>query len=272
MRRLAGRVAVVTGAASGIGLAVAQALAAEGCELALVDLQADALAEAAARVGARAGARVTTHVADVASRERMEALASEVVAAHGRVELLVNNAGVVAVGSLAEQPLADVEWLLGVDLWGPLLGCKFFLPHLARADEAHVVNVSSMLGLSAVPGQSSYAIAKHGVRALSDALAAELAPRGIGVTCVFPGAVRTGILHARRGGREGPAARVIALAERFAIEPERVAERLVRAVKRNELRVVVGPDAVLLDVVSRAAPTLVPRLSGALLRWAGVRL
>ena len=146
----------MTGAASGIGRALAQDLAGRGADLALVDVSAAALAETAQHCAA-SGRRVTTHVADVADAARMEALAAEVMAQHGRVELLVNNAGVSVSGKFEEQSLDDWRWIVGVNFWGVVHGCKFFLPHLRKAREAHIVNLSSMFGLIGLPTQSSYA-------------------------------------------------------------------------------------------------------------------
>ena len=200
VRAFRDKVAVVTGAASGIGRALAQDLARRGADLALVDVSAAALAETAGLCAAR-GRGVTTHIADVADAARMKALAAEVVAAHGRVELLVNNAGVSVTGTFEEQSLDDWRWIVGVNFWGVVHGCKFFLPHLRRAREAHIVNLSSMFGLIGLPTQSSYCATKFAVRGFSEALWAELRGSGIGVTTVHPGGVRTNI--ARRPGPSG---------------------------------------------------------------------
>ncbi len=200
MRSFDDKVAVVTGAGSGIGRALAQELARRGAHLALADLSEAALADTAAGIAAT-GRRVTTHVVDVADAARMEAFAEAVVAAHGRVELLVNNAGVSVTGTLEEQSLDDWRWIVGVNFWGVVHGCKFFLPHLRKNREAHIVNLSSMLGFLGMPTQSSYCATKFAVRGLSEALWAELHGSGIGVTSVHPGGVKTNIVRASGSSR-----------------------------------------------------------------------
>jgi NAD(P)-dependent dehydrogenase (short-subunit alcohol dehydrogenase family) len=194
---LAGKVAAVTGAASGIGRALAEVLAQRGCSLALADLDAGGLAETARRVEA-AGRRASTHVVDVADWERMVRFADEVVEAHGGVDLVVNNAGVSVTGTLEEQSIEDLRWIVGVNFWGVVHGCKAFLPHLRKRPEGHLVNLSSVLGLIGLPTQTSYCATKFAVRGFSEGLWAELADSRIGVTVVHPGGVRTNIVRASR--------------------------------------------------------------------------
>jgi short-subunit dehydrogenase len=266
VKQLDGRVAVVTGAGSGIGRATAAALAREGCHLALVDVLPARLAEVAGSL-ARADRRLTTHVADVADRARMEALPDEVVAAHGAVHVLVNNAGVTVARRFTDHSWSDLDWVLGVDLWGVIHGCKVFLPHLLRADEAHIVNVSSMAGFVAFPLQSSYSAAKAAVYGFSDALRMELSGGPVGVTSVHPGAIRTRVLADARRGDER-LERLVGGMERGGRPPEAVARKIVRAVRRNRTRVRVGADAYLLDWIHRLAPQLPGRILGfGLRRW-----
>lgn len=263
MRELAGRTAVVTGAGSGIGRALARALAAEGCRLALVDVDPAGLEETRRRLP---GAAVTLHVADVSDRARMAALPAEVEAAHGAVHLLFNNAGITINASFADSSLEDLERLIGVNLWGVLHGCHYFLPALRRAGEGHIVNTSSMAAFMGLPNQSVYSLTKAGVRALSESLRVELAGSGIGVTSLHPGAIKTNILRAaaRHGGDPEETARLDALVERVGMTPEALAAKVVRAVKRNRMRVRVGPDAYLVDWAKRLLPVAVH----APLRWA----
>src|SRR5262245_37768763 len=173
MRRLQGRVAVVTGAASGIGRALAVELAGRGCALALVDLNEAGLRESADLARA-AGAKVSIHRADVADRARMEALPGEVLREHGHVHVVVNNAGVSVIGALADQSLDDFAWLMGINFWGVVHGAKLFLPALLAEDEGHIVNVSYMFGFVGVLGQMSYCSAKYAVRVVSETLVYEL--------------------------------------------------------------------------------------------------
>jgi len=269
MKRLEGRVAVVTGAASGIGRALAVALAGRGMALALVDVNETGLAETADRVRA-AGRKVSVHVADVADRARMERLPAEVLAEHGHVHVLVNNAGVSVSGALVDQSLDDFAWLMGINFWGVVHGCKLFLPALLAQDEAHIVNISSMLGFLGAPTQISYNAAKYGVRGVSDALLSELSGTRVGVTVVHPGGIRTNIVRASRASTARDVEETKSIAETFerrAMAPERAAEKIVRGIERNRGRVLIGVEAYLADWSKRLFPTGTQRLLGRLFRW-----
>ena len=173
MRNLRGRVAVVTGAGSGIGRATSIELARKGCSLALVDVNEEAMKETGALLEGIAS-EVSTHVVDVADRARMEALPAAVLSAHGQVDVLINNAGVSVTSDVLEHDLDDFAWILGVNLWGVVHGCRFFLPHLLAAPDAHIVNVSSLCGIVALPSQSAYSATKFAVRGFTEALRCEL--------------------------------------------------------------------------------------------------
>jgi short-subunit dehydrogenase len=197
----------------------------------------------------------------------MEALPEEVLAGHGAVHVLVNNAGVTVGRSFEDHSWEDLEWVLGIDLWGVLHGCKVFLPHLLRAEEAHIVNVSSLAGFVAFPLQSGYSAAKFAVYGFSDALRVELSGGPVGVTSVHPGTIRTRVLADARRSDER-LSRIVEGMERFGRPPESVARRIVRAIRRNQTRVRVGVDAHLLDWIHRLAPNLPGRALGfALRRW-----
>jgi short-subunit dehydrogenase len=261
VKRLTDRVAVVTGAAGGIGRATSVALARAGCDLAISDVRAVDLEETAALVRAT-GRRVICHEVDVSDRARMEAYADEVVDAYGAVHVLVNNAGVTVTKTFAEHTLDDFDWLLGINLNGVIYGCKVFLPHLERTDEAHIVNLSSVFGLAGIPTQTSYCASKFAVRGFSEALWTELRPLGIGVTHVCPAGVRTGIASAAR--TEKREARE--LAERLiarGVTPEYAADKIVAAIRGNRMRLLISPTARAIDLVKRAAPAAVQRLIGA---------
>ena len=167
MEKLEGKVAAITGGGCGIGRALAAQLAPLGCHMALIDINQGRLDEAAGAC-ARDGLAITTHVADVRDRDRMKALANEVMKAHGGVQILVNNAGVTAWGSFEEMSFEDLDWVLDVNLKGVIHGCKFFLPYLRQQAEAHIVNVSSMFGFAGLPTQGPYCASKAGVRSISE--------------------------------------------------------------------------------------------------------
>jgi short-subunit dehydrogenase len=264
VRRLEGRVAVVTGAGSGIGRATALLLAQRGCALALVDRDEAALAETGRQVSAL-GRKLSLHAADVADRRLMERLADDVIAAHGGVHVLVNNAGVSVLGTLADQSLDDFAWLMGINFWGVVYGCKFFLPHLLAAEEAAIVNISSMFGFVGIPTQISYNSSKYAVRGFSEALSSELSGTRVSVSCVHPGGIRTNIVRASRASGPGDVEdqkNTIELFERFGHAPEKAARKIVRAIERRQARVRIGPESYLTDWAKRLFPVATQRLVG----------
>jgi short-subunit dehydrogenase len=259
--RLSGKVAVVTGAALGIGRALSGALLAKGCHLALVDLDEETLSGVHDTLSSAAPhRRVTMHVADVADRARMRALADEVVQAHGAVDVLVNNAGVAYEAPFPQTSLDDWDRVIAVNLMGVIHGCHFFLPHLAKVDRAHIVNLSSLLGVIAMPGQAAYSATKFAVRGLSEALQEELRATTVGLTVVHPGAVATEMMTRAQCDDLDLVQRIDAWYERNAASPDRVAARIVRAIEKGTPRLVVAPDAVFGDLVKRLMPVAGNRL------------
>jgi short-subunit dehydrogenase len=267
--QLADRVAVVTGAASGIGRATAVELARRGCHLALVTRRdRDGLEETARAVHAL-GRKTSLHLADVADRERMAALPQEVIDAHGHAHVLVNNAGVTVMSSLEDHTLEDLDWILGTNLWGVVYGTYFFLPWLKREPEAHVLNVSSLQGLMAMPNQSTYSASKFALRGFGEALRGELAPHGIGVTTAYPGLVRTHIIEASRfHGEDQESLRswLSGYVERRTLAPEKCARRMVRAIERNRARVRITASSYLADWLKRLLPTTTDTVLAAMQR------
>lgn len=253
MRKIEGRVAVVTGAGSGIGRAVALELARRGASVALVDVDARGLEAVATEIGAL-GCRASGHVVDVSDAAAMARLPGDVIEAHGAVHILVNNAGVSVNRSFLEQSPDDLEWITGINYWGVMYGCKFFLPHLLAADEAHIVNMSSSAGLTGMKGQSSYAATKFAVRGLSECLYVELAGSNVGITCVHPGAVATNILASARMA-EDHRERMLKFFH-LAMPAEKAARLIVRAVEKNRFKRVFCVESRLLDIARRLAPVL----------------
>jgi NAD(P)-dependent dehydrogenase (short-subunit alcohol dehydrogenase family) len=247
LRDLRGRTALVTGAASGIGRATALALARAGADLVLADVDAGGLAGTAGEARAL-GRTVAAHTVDVADRRAMAALADAVHAERAAVDVLVNNAGVGLGGLFTETPLEDWDWVVGVNFWGVVHGCHFFVPPMmARGAGGHVVNVASAAGLLASPELAAYSTTKFAVVGLSEALREELRPHGIGVTTVCPGLVNTPITRTARvrGAAAEPGARerLVALYERRGRTPEYVAAAILDAIRRDRGLLPVTPEA-----------------------------
>ncbi len=267
MKSFRGRVAAVTGAASGIGRALARELAARGAHLALADIDDDGLAETV-MLCQGSGTKITSQRLDVADRGAVYAWADRVAADHGRVNLIVNNAGVGLAASVEAMSYEDFEWLMSTNFWGVVYGTKAFLPHLKAAGEGHVINLSSVFGLISVPGQSAYNAAKFGVRGFTDALRMELEMEGSPVSCttVHPGGVKTSIA---RNARVDPSVTATlshpdAAADEFdklaRTSPESAARQILLGVTRNRRRVLVGADATAIDLISRLPAGVSQRL------------
>jgi NAD(P)-dependent dehydrogenase (short-subunit alcohol dehydrogenase family) len=252
METLQGRVAVVTGAASGIGLALAERFAAEGMKVVMADIEAAALESAAAAVRAKAPALHAVRV-DVSRAEDVERLARETYAAFGAAHVVCNNAGVAVIGAVHEHSLADWQWVIGVNLWGVIHGVRAFVPRmLAGGDEGHIVNTASMAGLSTAPFMSVYDVTKHGVVALSESMFKEFEATGapIGVSVVCPGLINTSIMRSSRNrppelsdeGKAGPMAQAFgqALGDRLTggYPPSEVADQVVRGIREKRFYVV----------------------------------
>jgi NAD(P)-dependent dehydrogenase (short-subunit alcohol dehydrogenase family) len=246
------RVAVVTGAASGIGLALAERFAAEGMKVVMADVETAALAKAAEGLKRKTPAVLATRV-DVSQPKDVERLARETYAAFGAAHVVCNNAGVAVIGAAHEHTLADWQWVINVNLWGVIHGVRAFLPRmLAGGDEGHIVNTASMAGLTTAPFMSVYDVTKHGVVALSESMYKELAVTGapIGVSVVCPGLIDTNIMRSSRNrpeelaeeGKAGPMAQAFgqALADRLAggYPPSEVAEQVLQGIRDGRFYIV----------------------------------
>jgi len=252
MRDFKDRVAVVTGAASGIGLALAERFAAEGMKIVMADIEAEALESARKGLAGKASAILATRV-DVSKAEDVERLARETYEAFGAAHVLCNNAGVAVVGAVSEHSLADWEWVIGVNLWGVIHGVRSFVGRmLAGGEEGHIVNTASMAGLTTSPFMSVYDVTKHAVVALSESMYKEFAMTGakIGVSVVCPGLINTNIMQSSRNrpaelaeqGTYGERGRAwgAGLAARLAggYPPSEVADQVFHGIRDNRFYIV----------------------------------
>ena len=260
--RLAGRTAVVTGAASGIGRGLAVVLARRGCHLALADVHAGTLAEtsALARAASATGepVRISQHQLDVADAAAVAAMPAAVRVAHPSVDLLFNNAGVSLGGTFEQVSAEDFDWLMAINFGGVVRMTRAFLPLLHQSDDARIVNLSSIFGIIAPAGQTAYAASKFAVRGFSNALRHELAGTTVGVSVIHPGGVATNIAKSARFSTQWSAAEksqaLANAAKALRMPPEEAAARIVRGVERRRARIVVGADAKLLTLLERIAP------------------
>jgi len=256
---LRGGVAVITGAASGIGAALAVDLARRGMHLALVDLNAAGL-EATATQARAAGVTVSTHAMDVADDAAVAALPAAVLARHGRVTVLVNNAGVALGGLFSQIAAEDFDWLMAINFGATVRLTRAFLPVLEREDAAQVVNVSSVFGIIAPPAQTAYAASKFAVRGFSESLRHELQMNGspVGVTIVHPGGVRTAISENARLAKglnpEDVQRERANWRSLLALAPEKAAATIAAAIERRDARVLVGQDAKGAALIQRLFP------------------
>ncbi len=253
-----GKLALVTGAASGIGRATACALARGGADLIVCDVNEAGLEETAALVRGT-GRQVLARRVDVSQRDQMRTFAEEVHRTHAAVDILVNNAGVAVGGGLLDTPLEDWDWIVPINVWGVIYGCHFFVPAMvARRQGGHVVNVASAAGFVATASLVAYATTKFAVVGLSEGLRDELVPHRIGVTAVCPGIINTPITGSARmrGPTATPAGRaaLVATYERRNYGPERVGAAIVTAIGKNRAVAPVSPEAWAMYYLKRLAP------------------
>jgi NAD(P)-dependent dehydrogenase (short-subunit alcohol dehydrogenase family) len=267
--KLESRTAVITGAASGIGRAIAVSLARRGCNLALADVNDAGLSETARmaesahtdptnHAAPRSALRISQHHLDVADRRAVAEFPQTVIAAHPEVDILVNNAGVAIGGTFEAVSEEDFQWLFEINFWGVVRMTRAFLPLLRKSDDARVVNLSSIYGIISPPAETAYSASKFAVRGFSNSLRHELADSKVGVTVVHPGGVATSIADNARVPKDMPAeeiARRRALAKKaLTMPPAAAGEIIVKGIERRSARVLVGNDAKFLAFLERLAP------------------
>lgn len=267
--KLENETAVVTGAASGIGRAIAISLAKRGCHLALADIDMAGL-EDTKRLIASNAVRISLHKLDVSDAAEVAAFPDTVIAAHGGASVLVNNAGVAVGGTFEEIAPEDFEWLMRINFWGVVRMTRAFLPLLRKAPKAHIANVSSLFGLIAPPGQSAYSASKFAVKGFTDALRHELAGSSISVTTIHPGGVNTSIARSARTPKSvDPAEREKTLAgvqAMLRLPPAEAGEQIAKAIETGRPRLLIGGDAKMLALLERLFPNGYWRILGKVMR------
>jgi short-subunit dehydrogenase len=263
MTAIRGAAAAVTGAASGIGRALALELAARGADLALADRDEAGLHAVASEIGGKTAGntKVSVHRVDVGEPDQITAFAARAIAAHPTLNILVNNAGVALLGKFTEIDQAQMEWLFNINFWGVVHATRAFLPHLEKQREAHIANLSSIFGIIAPRGQSAYSAAKFAVRGFSESLRHELAvaESPVCLTVVHPGGVSTNIVRdSRTGSGVTDNERRAQLIDRFdqiaKTTPREAALRVIEGIEKNKPRVLIGSDARMLDRLQRLCP------------------
>ncbi|MDM8398880.1 SDR family oxidoreductase [Acinetobacter baumannii] len=274
MKSFKNKVAAVTGAGSGIGQAIAIALAKQDCHLALSDISEAGLAKTVELLTPYS-VKVTTQKVDVAKRDEVATWAKAVVDEHGQVNLIFNNAG-VAIGSTAEGvSYEDLEWLIGINFWGVVYGTKEFLPYLKQSGDGHIINISSMFGLTAQPTQSAYNASKFAVRGFTESLRQELDMQNadVSATCVHPGGIRTNIAKAARMNNSVQSLGMDPLKSQDAFDKllrtpaDDAAQQILEAVRKDRRRLLIGADAKAVDVIQRILPQGYQKIFAAATAW-----
>src|SRR5712671_2629976 len=261
MTAIQGSAAAVTGAASGIGRALALELAARGCDLALADRDEAGLQAVAAEITTSHPRKVSVHRVDVGDVSQIQQFAQAAAGAHPGLNILINNAGVGLLGKFGEVEQAQMEWLININFWGVVHATRAFLPQLSRQPAAHIVNLSSIFGIIAPPGQTAYCAAKFAVRGFSESLRHELATANspVKLSVVHPGGVSTNIArNSPAGVHVTDNARRVQMIERFEAlaktTPAAAALRIIVGIEKNQPRILIGNDARTMDLLQRFRP------------------
>jgi NADP-dependent 3-hydroxy acid dehydrogenase YdfG len=264
MKSFSQQVAVITGAGSGMGRALAIELAKQNCAVAISDVVEETLLETAAMLR-EYNVKVSSECLDIADRSAVERYARDTYETFGKINLVFNNAGVSVTDSAEHMSYADFEWLMNINFWGVVHGTKAFLPYLQQADQAHIINTSSIFGILSFPTQSAYNASKFAVRGYTESLRQELSDTHIGVSCVHPGGVKTNIVNTSRyttADNESPTKEELmeTFQEMAGLTSEEAALVILNGVKKNKARILVGKDAHFLALVARIVPASYPKL------------
>ena len=261
MKHLRGKTVVITGAAGGLGSALAKALASEGCHLALIDINQRELLSLVKDLQS-SKLRVSYHVANLCEKTDIYKLPAELLAAHQSINVVVNNAGMTLQKSIENHSADDWQRVFELNFWAAVSMCQTFLPFLRQQNSAHIVNLSSMAAFHGLPSQGSYSSSKAALQAYSEPLRAELSRGGISVSCIHPGALQTNMIMATLNESDDleQAHKNMMLAQRFGVSPEFAAKKIVRGIKRNTRSMTIGADAKLLKLASIVFPRLTAKL------------
>ncbi|MBJ9702325.1 MULTISPECIES: SDR family oxidoreductase [Acinetobacter] len=269
MKNFKNKVAAITGAGSGIGQQLAILLAKQGCHLSLSDINEKGLQQTVELLKPYSTITVTTKKLDVSDREAVKQWAQETVQDHGSVNLIFNNAG-VALGSTVEgATYEDLEWIVGINFWGVVYGTKEFLPFIKQTQDGHIINISSLFGLTAQPTQSGYNATKFAVRGFTESLRQELdiEKSGVSSLCVHPGGIRTNIAKSAKMSDSlnslgmDPTKSIQNFDKLLRTPPEEAARQILQAVLKDKRRLLIGSDAKILDAFQRLFPTGYQRAS-----------
>lgn len=260
-----GKIAVVTGAGSGIGRALALQLNREGCELYLSDINPGTLEETITLLANKA-IPAHSHVLDVSSKADVHAWAGTIGAERGHVDIVINNAGVALMSMVEDCDYDNLEWLMNINFWGVVYGTQAFLPLVRKSSQGHVINMSSVFGMIGVPSQSAYNAAKFAVRGYTEAFRQEMEGTNVHVCCVHPGGIKTNIARAARGGDGLQSAdeRGTEFEKVARTSPESAAAQIIRAIEKKKPRLMIGTDAKFISLITRLLPVSYSRFMPAL--------
>lgn len=275
MKNLQGKVAAITGAGSGIGQALALFLAKQGCHLALSDINQEGLDDTQTKLSSYS-IKVTRQILNVADEQAVFAWADQVEKDHGKVNLIFNNAGVALSGTVSGLSLDEYRWIMDINFWGVVYGTKAFLPKLEASGDGHVVNISSIFGLTSQPLMSGYNASKFAIRGFTESLRQDLELIGskVSATCVHPGCVKTNIAQAARISASVKESigvdnedTVKDFERLFISTPESTARTIVNGVLKNKRRILTGPDAIVFDLIVRLMPSTYQWLFTNAVKW-----